>query len=251
MIFVSYCQQDRAACDQLLKMAAPLTKYGGIRLWTDSDIQPGSTWKKSIEKALDETSVAVLLVTDGFLASAFIQTVELPYFLEATKKRGIEFMWVLVSDCLWKHTPLSELQAAHPVKEPLDHLSPAKQKTAWRMVVEKIDDAWRRYQRPKINTALNGHKVFREEPNFHVLAAPARRRTEVFVYGEEAKQWWHVGAIPAGKTHCKVYFGGENTRDGAVFRMMGVTTSQPVQGMMTPPSDGTHSEQVTLYRKNR
>src|SRR5262245_45491636 len=106
MIFVSYSRQDRKYCEAFTRMASPLSQIGGIRLWSDSDIQAGSRWKSEIDRALHATSVGVLLVTDSFLHSEFIRNEELPYLINATNKRGIELLWVLVSDCYWKRSPL-------------------------------------------------------------------------------------------------------------------------------------------------
>jgi hypothetical protein len=250
MIFVSYSQVDRQMCDEFMTMAAPLTRYGGVKLWSDADIQPGQDWKKAINKALDETSVAVLLVSKAFLASPFIQTMELPYFINATTKRGVEVMWVLISDCLWKRTPFDPIQAAHPVKKPLDQLSIARQQTAWRKVVENVDEAWQRYERPKINKGLSGHGMNRVEPKLHLLASPARRRAEVFVYSENAKQWWHTGSVMLGQTHGKCYFGDDTTKVGSQFKIVAITTDLLVGGMMPgPPSDRTQSDAVVVKRK--
>jgi hypothetical protein len=144
MIFISYSHDDRHLCDEFIKMAAPLIRYTGVSMWSDADIQPGRDWKKAIDEALNSTSVAVLLVSKAFLASHFIQSKELPYFLDAAKNRGVEILWILVSDCYLKRTPLEHIQAAYPVKRPLDQLSVARQQTAWKTIVGKADEAWQR-----------------------------------------------------------------------------------------------------------
>lgn len=249
MIFISYSHSDRTVCEEFVTMVAPLTRYGGVKLWSDADIQPGKKWQAAIDKAMKETSVAVLLVSKAFLASRFIQTKELPYFLEAAEKRGVEFMWVCVSDCMWEETPLAHIQAVNGTEKPLDQYSVPEQQTLLKMVGKKVHEAWKRYERPEINRGLNGHKVFREEPNFHVLAKPARRRTEVFVFSEGVKEWWHVGSILPGGTHCKCYFGGEKTPASSTFKLLAVTTDQTVGGMMEPPKDRTQSEEASLKRK--
>lgn len=150
---------------------------------------------------------------------------------------------------MWNHTPLKDFQAAFPVNEPIDQLSRAKQQTAWRMVAEQIDNAWKRYEQPQINRTLEGQKVLQVETSFPVLSEPAKRRTEVFAYREGSKQWWHTGSIVRGRTHCKVHFGAAHTKAGAKFRMKAVTTNQSVHGMMPPPTDRTQSNSVTLIRK--
>src|SRR5947209_13817436 len=61
MIFLSYSHADARWCQELLTMAAPLTKYGGMQIFSDSDIRAGASWRSTIQKALDQATVAVLL----------------------------------------------------------------------------------------------------------------------------------------------------------------------------------------------
>jgi hypothetical protein len=249
MIFVSYSHANAQMCQDFVTMAAPLKRYVGVRLWSDDDIPPGKDLKKAIGEALDRTSVAVLLVSKEYLASDFVQTIELPYFLKAAKGRGVEFLWVLISDCLWTRTPLDPLKAANKVKHPIDQFSIADQQTAWRKVVEKVDEAWQRYERPKINAALSGKDMNRVEENLHVLAAPARRKTEVFVYSENAMRWWHVGSILPGQRHCTCYFGDDKTKSKSKFKILAITTDLWVGGQMKPPDDRTRSDHVIVRRR--
>jgi len=93
-------------------MAAPLTKYGGMQVFSDTDIAAGALWRSTIQKSLDKSTVVVLLVSRHFLKSPFITDVELPYILKARNSRGLSVLWVLVSHCLYEETPLQPIQAA-------------------------------------------------------------------------------------------------------------------------------------------
>src|SRR5437016_2998389 len=120
MIFISYSHVDAKWCEDLVTMAAPLTKYVGMQIFSDADIAGGSTWRSAIQKSLDKATVAVLLVSSHFLKSPFIMDVELPYMLKARDARGLEILWVLVSHCLYEVTPLQPIQAALPIATPLE-----------------------------------------------------------------------------------------------------------------------------------
>lgn len=171
-------------------------------------------------------------------------------WLAAAKKRDVEVLWVLVSDCLWERTPLEGIQAASDTKKPLDSLSASQQKTALKTVVQKIDAAWQTYERPRINKGLIGHKMNRVEPSLHVLSMPARRRTEVFVHSESAKAWWHQGSIMPGKTHGKCCFGDEKTRPGTPFKIVALTTDEKVGGRTERlPRHRTRSADVAVVRR--
>jgi hypothetical protein len=76
MIFISYSHIDADSCRDLVRMAAPLIKYGGMQMFSDSDIAAGTSWPSTIQKALDKAAVAVLLVSRYFLESRFIMETE-------------------------------------------------------------------------------------------------------------------------------------------------------------------------------
>lgn len=110
-IFVSYSRADAKHREAITKFLAPLLRDGTVHVWDDTRIPPGADWRNEIETAMSRASVAVLLVTADFLASAYCTDVELPSFIEAQRNRGLRIVGVLVDDCLWGKLPyLAERQ---------------------------------------------------------------------------------------------------------------------------------------------
>ena len=66
--------------------------------WTNG-IQPGTQWKAEIAR-LSLAKVAVLLVSQRFLASDFIANDELPPLLQAAEADGLTILWVAVDENL-------------------------------------------------------------------------------------------------------------------------------------------------------
>ena len=173
-VFISYSHADRQWVERLKTMMAPLLRAGQPRLllWDDSQIAPGSPWRQEIETALEQARVALLLVSDAFLASEFVMNEEVPKLLAAAKHNGVRILWVSVSPCLVEHTPLHAYQAVLPLERALEELSPPDQKRALKRIAETILAASREPQAP---AALERERTARPEskPQPEFAAQPA------------------------------------------------------------------------------
>lgn len=234
-------------------MAAPLTTYGGMQIFSDADITAGAAWNSTIRKALDKATVAVLLVSQHFLKSPFIMEVELPYVLKARKDRELAILWVLASPCLWEMTPLHAIQSALPTSIPLQEMAEAKRNAALKVLGQKMADAWKAAEMPRLDPKLNGLKVPQRVENLKVLARPAMRRTEIFVRPDNSDDWYHQGPIPPGGVGRTCHFGSKFTKVGTGFHLLALTTDLAVPhqgGKPTKPLPKwrTRSEEVRVIR---
>jgi hypothetical protein len=125
-IFISYSHQDERWRERLLAALAPVARQDEIDVWSDAMIQPGEDWRQRIDQQIQRSNVAVLLVTARFLASDFIDKVELPRLVAAAEEGRLTLLWVPVSASVWEVTPLSRFQAVIDANEPLDQMSRAK-----------------------------------------------------------------------------------------------------------------------------
>jgi tetratricopeptide (TPR) repeat protein/GTPase SAR1 family protein len=141
-VFICYSHADRRWLKKLQTMLKPLVRNRTITTWADTEIEPGQKWRDKIEGALASAKVAVLLVSDSFLASDFIHKHELPPLLNAAKEEGVTILWVALSDCLHEVTEISEYQAANNPATPLKRLRPSEQDQALKDICEKIRDAF-------------------------------------------------------------------------------------------------------------
>lgn len=140
-VFISYSHKDRKWLDEFTIMLTPLVRKGTVTPWDDTQISSGAKWRKEIDKALGLAKVAVLLVSDDFLASDFITTVELPKLLRVAQRDGLTILWVAVWPSLYRLTPIAEYQAANDPERPLAGFPRVKRKEELRKICEKIDQA--------------------------------------------------------------------------------------------------------------
>jgi hypothetical protein len=139
-VFISYSRKDKVWLDRLQTMLKPLARNGAISVWAETTMQPGDRWKEELQKALASAKVAVLLVSDNFLASDFIAREELTPLLAAAAEEGVRILWIYVSACLYDATPIANYQAAHDITHALDELPEA----AWKRVLRDVARAIQR-----------------------------------------------------------------------------------------------------------
>src|SRR5215471_365061 len=80
-VFVSYSHRDQEALERLKTFVRPLERDGLIGYWDDTRIEAGHDWEADILTALGQARVAVLLISQNFLASDFIAQEEIPRIL--------------------------------------------------------------------------------------------------------------------------------------------------------------------------
>lgn len=140
-IFVSYSHEDARWLALLETALAPLTTDHRLDLWDDRRIQAGATWRREIDRALESSNAAVLLVTPAFFASDFIVKRELPVILRRRANHGLPVVWIPVSASNFELTPLKEVQAAIDPSRPLDAMRTATRNKALVEIVKSISIA--------------------------------------------------------------------------------------------------------------
>jgi hypothetical protein len=139
-IFLSYAHQDAKWFDLVANHLRPLSTSGDVEPWSDRDIDIGQHWEAEIRKAIDSSSIAILLVTPNFLASRFIVEVELPALVERAASNQVKLAWLAVSAALYDQTDLKTFQAANDPSVPLDLLSPARRNQELVRICRRIRD---------------------------------------------------------------------------------------------------------------
>jgi formylglycine-generating enzyme required for sulfatase activity len=140
-LFISYSHVDRGWVERLQTMIRPLVRSHGLRLWDDSQIQPGDKWREEIETALAAAKVALLLVSSDFLASEFVTNSELPQLLAAAEGEGLRILWVPLRPSLVRRTPIDAYQGLLDPGRPLARMDPVEQEEALVEIALAIEKA--------------------------------------------------------------------------------------------------------------
>jgi hypothetical protein len=141
-VFISYSHRDEEFKDELVTMLAGLQRLGVIRAWQDRLIEAGDEWYKSIQDAMDDCDLALLLVSPDFIASRFIQDEELPRVLARREEVRLRVIPIIVRPCMWSSEPvLSELQALPKDGKPVITFSKAngERDQVWADIAQVIE----------------------------------------------------------------------------------------------------------------
>ena len=114
--FLSYSHKDKAAKMVFQDNLTVMTKKKLIAPWHDGLIEPGTLWLEAIKESLAKMDVFVGLLTTAFLASDFIETVEIKAAREKLRGQGRDFLFVLilVDDISLGELDLAECQILKP-----------------------------------------------------------------------------------------------------------------------------------------
>lgn len=113
-IFVSYSHHDSPWRARLFDDYI-CTTFGDCRIWTDAQIRAGDRWDEEINRRLQSSSVAVLLVSEHFLASKFITEREFPIIMAREREAALRVVWIPIAierSTLIDRPELSGIQAA-------------------------------------------------------------------------------------------------------------------------------------------
>jgi len=142
-VFISYSHKDTKWLKDIERMLVPYVDIG-LDIWSDQRILSGQEWRVEIEASLARASVAVLLVSDHFLASTFVKQNELPPLLDAAHEKKAIILPILIDHCCYEVTTIAHYQSPISLKKPLRNLSGAARSEAIKQIAQAIQEAWQR-----------------------------------------------------------------------------------------------------------
>lgn len=118
-LFLSYAHKDLKYLRQLQQHLTILENQKMISQWCDFQIEPSAEWQPEISKQLDEMDIFVGLVSTPFLASNFIQNVEVKRALERRERDGVPLVMIILEQCSWQEFGFSKFQCILPDGQPV------------------------------------------------------------------------------------------------------------------------------------
>ncbi len=109
-VFVSYAREDRRWLEpdyrfSLIPFLMESLRRHNVVFWFDKDLKPGDEFRRFIESEIDQSQIALLIVSQSFLNSEFIENREMPRIAERARLGLMIVVPVLVEPCDWSEYP--------------------------------------------------------------------------------------------------------------------------------------------------
>lgn len=131
-VFCSYAHDDDRLREKLATQLIVLQRSRKIGLWSDHDITGGHEWHARIKDELAAAHLVLLLVSPSFLASLYINEVELDESIRRHEAGDLRVVPIILEPCLWQEDPrLKKLQALPTRARPV---------SKWRRVNDAMHD---------------------------------------------------------------------------------------------------------------
>lgn len=119
-VFISYAHADEPYRSQLEKQLDILCRAGLVEIWHDRRLVPGQEWDHEIASELEAADVVLLLVSSDFMASDYINDVEIARAMERHEEGSAHVIPIVLRPCIWDIAPFSQLQALPKDAKPVD-----------------------------------------------------------------------------------------------------------------------------------
>ncbi len=136
-LFICYSHTDRQYREEFSKFLET-ANLQGLKIFSDAAIAPGDEWLKTILSQLEQAKAALILVSQDFLISPFIQQVELRELLASYIRDGLRLFLVPVRATNYEGTYLKDFQWARSPDKPLSLLPPEQREQAMVDICIKI-----------------------------------------------------------------------------------------------------------------
>ncbi len=100
--FISYADNDKDLCADLVRHLSPLERKGVLRIWHHQIIKAGDDLQKSITENLNQAQLVLLLISSHFLASDHC-IAEMDHALER-RNSGVTTIPIIIRPCHWDTT---------------------------------------------------------------------------------------------------------------------------------------------------
>jgi len=146
-VFISYARKDADYKRELAIQLKLLKMQGLVDVWHDREILPGQEWDKAIKSELEQAEIILMLISNDFLASEYINDVELKNAFERYDKGEVIIIPIILRPTQFADFELSKFQALPKDAKPVSQWDDAD--VAWLYVATGLKRVITSFQKNK------------------------------------------------------------------------------------------------------
>ncbi|MEL6942669.1 MAG: TIR domain-containing protein [Bacteroidota bacterium] len=170
-VFISYAHADESYKDDLNIYLTPYERKEMIKIWDDRDILPGQVWDNEINNALYEADVVLFLVSPHFMASGYIDGVELKHAMKLHDEKSLVLIPIIIRPSDMSMLDLRRFQAVPKNAKPISTWENSDE--AWLDVTSQLGRVFRKLHSGEFklnkNNASENKAVVEEKDNSYTL----------------------------------------------------------------------------------
>lgn len=170
-VFISYSREDDEHLSLFLQHLSNLVQQGWIDPWTDRMFTAGDKWEEDLTRRLLASDLILMLVSPAFVASDFIQRVELKTALERHAANEVKLVPIVVRPTHLAGSSLDAFQGLPKDRKPITEWP--NRDTAWLSVVTGLEELLLKPlagQRPARQPSPEQENVHRSPPTYEIEA---------------------------------------------------------------------------------
>ncbi|MDR2554661.1 MAG: toll/interleukin-1 receptor domain-containing protein [Fibromonadaceae bacterium] len=181
-VFISYSHKNEADKNEFIKHLSPIVDKKDIEIWHDREMPLGTALNDKIKNEINKSDIICLMVSADYLNSIACKN-EKNLAFEIKKKRYIDIVPIIISDCGWKDDPdICSILAPNDGKPIYDYDNKDK---VWNIIYEEFKKVIENAKKINELELSDTHKIFLN--NADLLAnAHADKGTvfldDIFVY---------------------------------------------------------------------
>ena len=145
-VFISYAHQDEQYRIELGKTLKMLKHKNIIEVWHDGEIHAGMEWDKTIREKMYESDLIIFIVSRDFLASTYINEIEVPIALEMYKEKAVVVVPIIARHIILEDKEIRKFKVLPSGAKPISDWD--NQDLAWVNVEHElkkiVSDIWER-----------------------------------------------------------------------------------------------------------
>ena len=164
LVFISYCHGNDHVWKERLQTHLESFAWtkSQLNVFADTHRHAFDIEEEKIGTAIEQTAVAVLLISPDFLTSQLTQTKELPRFLKRHREQAMPIVPIIIEPCEWQKTELAQLVVRPNEGKPLSRFGVQEQQKIMVEIAREINQLYVRQidQEDKITIVVADDREF-------------------------------------------------------------------------------------------